>query len=416
VAYGVCDLKGLDYIMRFSSVLLLSTAVLSGCTVTSSSGPDFRSIESQASVKLVSDKKGGNKGVAGIDYALIEINSRVLGYIGGATGGSMATGFGGGRGGPPSLPLGVGDVVQVSVFESQAGGLFIPQDAGSRPGNYVSLPNQTIARDGTVSVPYAGRVRAAGRSVEEVQADLEERLANRAIEPQVMINKISSRSAQVSVLGDVKSAAKIDLTDAGERILDVISEAGGLSSPGIESYVTLIRNGRSAKVHYDYLTSHPQENIYVMPGDVVMVDRERRTFMAFGASGLNGRFDFEESELKLSDALGKAGGLLDSRADPAQVFLYRVVNRDLLVKLGLDTSKFIKDEVPVIFRANLRDPATFFAVQKFPMQDKDIVYVTNSDAIELYKVLDLVGSVPATAADVSSDVLATRTSVRALKN
>jgi polysaccharide export outer membrane protein len=64
----------------------------------------------------------------------------------------------------------------------------------------------------------------------------------------------------------------------------------------------------------------------------------------------------------------------------------------------------------------LRDPATFFAVQKFPMQDKDIVYVTNSDAIELYKVLDLVGSVPATAADVSSDVLATRTSVRALKN
>ncbi|MNF13122.1 hypothetical protein D3C80_2148460 [compost metagenome] len=49
------------------------------------------------------------------------------------------------------------------------------------------------------------------------------------------------------------------------------------------------------------------------------------------------------------------------------------------------------------------------------MQDKDILYVTNSDAIELYKVLDLVGAVPATASDVSSDVLSTRNAVRSLR-
>ncbi|MCX8998426.1 polysaccharide export protein [Rhizobiaceae bacterium BDR2-2] len=343
------------------------------------------------------------------------MNSTVLGYVAStAPASSLSGGFGGGRGGVPSLPLGVGDVIQISIFESQAGGLFIPSDAGSRPGNYITLPNQTIDRDGTISVPYAGKIRAAGRSIEQVQDDIEQRLANRAIEPQAVITKISSRSAQVAVLGDVNSPAKIQLTEAGDRILDVISEAGGLSAPAVETYVTLQRRGHTARVHYTYLTKTPSENIYVYPGDTVLVDRERRTFTAFGASGLNGRIDFEETSLSLADALGKAGGLLDSRADPAQVYLYRIVDRSLLKQLGADSPKFGSEtSVPVIFRANLRDPSTFFAAQKFPMQDRDIIYVTNSQATELYKFLDLVGSVPATAGNVSGDSLATRNNIRA---
>jgi len=70
--------------------------------------------------------------------------------------------------------------------------------------------------------------------------------------------------------------------------------------------------------------------------------------------------------------------------------------------------------VPVIFRANLRDPAAFFAVQKFAMSDKDIIYVSNSDSVELLKFLNLVNSVSSTAAGVSGDVVDTRNALRAL--
>lgn len=384
---------------------------LAGCAATSASGPQAGAIDSQAAVKVTA-RKEGHKDVAGVDYALVDINSTVLAYVGDTVTSTLTGGFGGGRGSAPLLMLGVGDVVQISIFESQSGGLFIPSDAGSRPGNYITLPNQTIDRNGFVSVPYAGRIKASGRSIEQVQNDIEERLANRAIEPQVVIYKVSSRSAQVAVLGDVNSPSKIQLSDAGDRLLDVISEAGGLSKPAKETYVTLQRNGKSARVHYVHLTNTPAENIYVAPGDTIMVDRERRTYTAFGASGLNGRFDFEESDLTLADALAKAGGLLDSRADPAQVYLYRTVNVNLLAKLGADTSKFTTTEVPVIFRANLRDPSAFFLTKKFPMQDRDIIYVTNSQATELYKFLDLVGSVPATAADVSTDIRVTRNNIR----
>lgn len=394
--------------LRLGVGLALVATVVSGCTVTPRAGPDDRTIEANAYVKVSAKDRR-----VGIDYALIDINSSVLAYFGKEEAASLG-GFGGGRGGPPTLPLGVGDVVTVSIFEAQSGGLFIPADAGSRPGNFITLPEQTIDSAGSISVPYAGRVRASGRSVDAVQSEIEDLLANRAIEPQVVITTIKSRSSQVAVLGDVRGPAKFELSPAGERVLDMISQAGGLSAPGIETYVTLQRRGHTATVLYNYLADTPSENIYVSPGDTIFVNRERRTYLAFGATGLSGRFDFEESDLSLGEALGKAGGLLDGRADPARVMLYRTVSKQALTKLGVDTRKFVSDEVPVIFRANLRDPAAFFAVQKFAMSDKDIVYVSNSDSVELLKFLNLVNSVSATAAGVSTDVVDTRNALRAL--
>ncbi len=394
-----------------ATFFIMSTTALTSCTSLPSSGPSAKDVEAQATAKVTSAKKPQ---AVGIDYALVDLNKTVLNFVQSATATSLVGGFGGGRGSAPSLPLGVGDIVQVSIFESQSGGLFIPNDAGSRPGNYVTLPQQTIDRDGTLSVPYAGRVRASGRAVEDVQRDIEDVLANRAIEPQVVITKVESRSAQVAVLGDVRTPSKIELTEAGERVLDVLSEAGGLSAPGVETYITLQRRGKSATIQYDHLVATPSENIYVAPGDTILVDRERRTYLAFGASGLNGRFDFEESNLTLGEALGKAGGLLDARANPAQLMLYRTVEKSFLSKLGVDTAKFSGETVPVIFRANLRDPGAFFAVQKFPMQDKDVIYVSNSDSVEVLKFLEILNSVTSTASGVTSDAVSTRDAIRDL--
>ena len=64
---------------------------------------------------------------------------------------------------PPSdIVFGVGDVISVTIFEAAAGGLFIPAEAGVRPGNYVTLPEQTVDNDGNITVPYAGEIKAAG--------------------------------------------------------------------------------------------------------------------------------------------------------------------------------------------------------------------------------------------------------------
>ncbi|SEM38085.1 polysaccharide biosynthesis/export family protein, partial [Xaviernesmea oryzae] len=142
-------------------VIGVSALALSGCTSTPTAGPTFKRVEAQASVKVSSPNKERR---AGVDYALVDINKTVLGLLQSVKAADSFKGFGGGRGPAPNLPLGVGDIVQVSIFESQSGGLFVPSDAGSRPGNYVTLPNQTIGKDGAIMVPYAGRIPVAGRS------------------------------------------------------------------------------------------------------------------------------------------------------------------------------------------------------------------------------------------------------------
>nr|WP_245277993.1 polysaccharide biosynthesis/export family protein [Rhizobium leguminosarum] len=351
----------------------------------------------------------------GIDYALVDLSKNVLPYFTSPQPTSFK-GFGGGRGGPPEIPLGFGDVVEVAIFEAQSGGLFIPSDAGSRPGNYISLPSQTIDRNGTITIPYAGRVPAAGRLKETVEQDVEDRLASRAIEPQVVITTTTSRSSQVAVLGDVNNPQRVEISPAGERVLDVISAAGGLTTNNIETNVTLQRRGKTATVAYNTLLKNPAENIYVAPDDTISIDHERRTYLTLGAAGVSGRFDFEESNLTLGEAIAKAGGLRDDRADPAQVLLYRLVPKKTVQAMHVDTTRFAGETVPVIVRANMRDPATLFAVQQFKMEDKDIIYISNSDSVELVKFLDIVNSVSSTVSGVTDDARDTRNAVQDLGN
>ena len=128
---------------------------------------------------------------------------------------------------PPAFQFGVGDVVSVTIFEAAAGGLFIPAEASVRPGNFVTLPNQEVDNNGNISVPYAGNIRAKGRTPVQVQRAIVDALKNRAIEPQAVVSLATQRTSLVTVLGDVIRPGVLNAVPAGERILDSIARAGG---------------------------------------------------------------------------------------------------------------------------------------------------------------------------------------------
>ena len=100
---------------------------------------------------------------------------------------------------PRDIRLGVGDVVSVTIFEANSGGLFIPAEAGVRPGNYVTIPNQAVDAQGNISVPYAGAIRARGRTTVEIQNAIVEALKNCAIEPQVVVSVVDQRTSMISI-------------------------------------------------------------------------------------------------------------------------------------------------------------------------------------------------------------------------
>jgi len=96
-------------------------------------------------------------------YGLVKLTPKTVGILEEYGPRTLSAAFGDHRP-PPEIRFGIGDVLGVTIFEAAAGGLFIPAEAGVRPGNFVTLPNQPVDTKGMISVPYAGLVPAAGTS------------------------------------------------------------------------------------------------------------------------------------------------------------------------------------------------------------------------------------------------------------
>jgi len=362
---------------------ILLTSV--GCSIMPMSGPEDHVIKSEITR-------------SGPDYGLVKLNAELLNIVSEYGPGALAGSFPDHRP-PPSIKFGIGDVVSVTIFEAAAGGLFIPAEAGVRPGNFVSLPNQNVDSAGFVTVPYAGAIRAAGRTPSEIQQDIVKALGNRAIEPQVVVALIQQNTSLISVLGEVNTPSRLQANAAGERVLDVISRAGGPKGQGYETWVTLERAGKRATVPFGALVYQPANNVWVHPGDTIYVYREPQVFLAFGASGAQGQFTFDMWKINMAQAMAKAGGLLDAQAEPAGVYVYRREPRELAERLGVDCSKFVGPLVPVVYNVNFRDPAGYFLATKFEMRDKDVLFAANAATVDTAKFLQFVRVVIATAND-----------------
>ncbi len=332
---------------------------------------------------------------------------------------------------PPEIRFGIGDVVSVTIFEAAAGGLFIPAEAGVRPGNFVTLPNQPIDTKGNITVPYAGLVPAAGKTPTEVQKDIVDRLKNRAIEPQAVVALVTQNTSLITVIGEVSTntafnpTGRIPAQPAGERLLDVITRAGGLRDQGQDTWVVLERRGHRAAVPFGALVYEPGNNIWAWPGDTIYLYKEPQTYLAFGASGQQGQFQFSSGStgnagianhasawrMTLAEAVAAAGGLIDVQADPGSVFLFRREPRALAERLGVDCSRMEGPTVPIVYSVRFADPAGYFLATQVQMRNKDVIFAANAQAVEITKFtqfLNALISVPLNATAVGANIAISR--------
>jgi polysaccharide export outer membrane protein len=346
---------------------------------------------------------------ASLPYALVDVSADTIGFLSQPNLVSFKGEFPDKRS-KPNQVIGVGDVLNISIFEAAPGGLFTPgQAAGARPGNFVDLPAQAVDQKGSIYVPYAGEIPSAGRTIPEIQDAVVARLRNRAIEPQVVVALNQQHSSVVSVLGDVNTPGVLALNSVGERLLALIARAGGPKFEAIESYVTLQRDGKRVRVLLSRVVHDPRENIFIRPNDVIFITRESPTFTALGALnqnvfGFNSEIPFDVEALTLSQAVGKAGGLNDQQSDPAEIFVYRFEDRRFLEKLGVDTKRFTFDRIPTIYHVNLRDPSGLLLAAGFQMRSKDVMYVANAKVVDYYKFLTLVNNTTNTVSNTANMV------------
>lgn len=364
------------------AVLALGLA-LAGCSSLPSSGP------------LTDDVvKNGDNDVER-RYVVVDIDERATAIINSHPGPSLRARFGDYRP-APDLRLGVGDEVRVLIFEAAAGGLFsTPVTSGMQPGSRSALiPDQVVQRDGTITVPYAGRIDVRGKLPSDVEEIVLQRLSGKAIEPQAIVTVSRSVSNTVVVTGEVTNGARVPLTPRGDRVMDVIGTVGGVRGTVHDTFVRLTRGNATATVPMENILSNPQENVYMRPGDILTLVREPLTFTAYGATNVNQVVPFNRIGLSLEEAVARAGGLNDLRSDPDGVFLLRFEPASLVHELVPDRPTDRREQlVPVVYRLGLRDAKSFFLARSFSMRDKDIVYVSNATAVELGKFLALIGAI-----------------------
>ena len=307
--------------------------------------------------------------------------------------------------------------MSVSIFEAAAGGLFIPSEAGVRPGNFVTLPNQPIDTKGMISVPYAGLVPTAGKTPSQVDQEIVDRIKNRAIEPQVVVALVTQNTSLITVVGEVNNeftpTGRIPAQPAGERLLDVITRAGGLKDQGQDLWVVLERRGKRAAVPFGSLIYEPGNNIWAWPGDTIYLYKEPQTYLAFGASGTQGEFQFSAGpqasawRMTLAEGVAQAGGLLNVQADPGSVFLYRREPRELAEKLGVDCSKMPGPTVPIVYSVSFADPGGYFLATRFQMRNKDVIFAANAQSVDISKIANFLNtliSVPNNTAVLGTNI------------
>ena len=460
----------------FTLSVLLIASWLGGCSWAPRAGPSTSEVLDQAQI-------GG-----AILFDVVEVDDRVVSILRSQPKESFARRFNTAAR-PPELKIAVGDTVSVLIWESAAGGLFteplptfVPgarpqteplapesqppggnrrdevsplggpetkprrddppaglpsaQPLGGTPGgNATVIPNQQVDADGAISVPYAGRVPAAGRSAEQVQQTIEARLANKALQPQALVivqktaanavtvllnetgggsrggpggtsigtvaSNLSSPAAAAAVAAASAPTAagaaaalatagavgtRVPLSPGGDRLLQVIAAVGGAQAPVHEVFVRLSRGGVTATIPLQQLVSDPGEDIFAGPGDVLTLIRLPRTFSVFGATGRNAELPFDAETINLAEALGKSQGLRDDLAKPEGVFLFRYEPNAIVRALDEPIATGTRGGMsPIVYRFNLRDGKAYLLAQEFPVQDKDVIFVADAPAVQSYK-------------------------------
>jgi polysaccharide export outer membrane protein len=381
---------------RIAIVGITAIALLmqGGCTALGGSGPSHASI-----------KRLNKASYTGNDIAVVDLNGGTLKRISGyEQSRSFATLLGDSEAQDPVL--GAGDVLDISVWEAPPAVLFGAAAEGSSAGAGAqnrTVIQQVVATDGALSIPFVGRMDAAGKTPAQIEREIVNRLTGRANDPQAIVRLSQNDARNVTVLGEVAGSRRVPIGPRGERLLDVIASAGGTRQPVGQVTVQLSRGTDTASMVLDKVIRDPQQNIRIKAGDVVTLLYQPYSFIALGAVARSAEIPFEGGKFSLAQALGRTGGLRDDRANIQGVFIFRLEEPEAVDPVEkINARRMENGRIPVVYRLNMGDPTAFFVAQDFVMRDKDILYVSTAPGADLSRFVSTVASITFSAISIGN--------------
>ncbi|MEM8571698.1 MAG: polysaccharide biosynthesis/export family protein [Pseudomonadota bacterium] len=288
-----------------------------------------------------------------------------------------------------------GDILSLSVWENVDTGLLV--SAGQ---NVIAIDQLQVNQEGEIFVPYVGPVRAAGQTPTELRETITQALLPQTPDPQVEIRRIEGNGATVSVLGSVASSGVYPIEIPTRRLSAMIATAGGVVIPADTAQIQIERRGRVGRVWLQDVYDNPSFDIALRGGDKIVVEADRRSFTALGASENQARVNFSNRSMTAIEAVASAGGLDGDAADPTGVFVFRSEEADVASRVlgGAE----LPGPQRMAYVINLTEAEGMFAAREFDIRDGDTVYITEAPFTAWRQIIGLTATTVALTGSVAA--------------
>ncbi len=236
--------------------------------------------------------------------------------------------------------LGPGDSIRINVFQNP------------------DLTTETrLSQSGSIVFPLIGEIGVGGLTTAEAGARIAELLkrGNFILNPQVAVSILQVRSRQVHVLGQLSRPGNYILEDAGSRLTDVLTLAGGINATGADTVTVLTnRNGKVERREIDlpaiFQGGDPSTNIQIENGDTIYVERAP-VFYIYGEVQRAGAYRLEPNMIVMQ-ALSLGSGLTP-RASERGIGIHRRMPNGKFIKLDAKLTDPIQADDIVIVKESL---------------------------------------------------------------
>ena len=326
------------------------------------------------------------------DAVVVSVNSRVTK----ATAVTPSLGFSGSflSAGPVgSDVISAGDRLTITVYENVKDDPLLG-NSGQRLSQLAELQ---VDGEGFIFIPYAGRVRAAGASPEDLRIEIAKKLDPQTPDPQVIVQRVAGDGSTVTISGSAGAQGVYPIERPTRTLSSMVARAGGVTIDPETAIVRVTRNGHTGKVWLLDLYENPQLDIALRAGDQIVIEEDTRAFVAMGATGAQNRVPFESQNLSAIEALAIVGGLNTSLADPTGVFVFRNEPAEI-ANTVLGRNDLIGAQ-RMIYVLDLTQPTGMFEARDFLIRDGDTVYVTEAPYVQWQKTI---GAITGTASAANS--------------
>lgn len=276
-----------------------------------------------------------------------------------------------------------GDMINLTIWDSQPNSLLTSASA-----KVVSLNAIEVNENGSIFVPYVDEVFIRGVTAGVARSRIQEKLEPIVPSAQVQLTVDQGIANSADLVSGVNRPGSYPLPSRDYSILSLISAGGGISNTLRNPLVRLIRDNKTFEIRSDTLLASGKKDTTLRGGDKVIVEEDKRSFTALGASGIENLIYFPKENVTALEAMSLMGGLSDGRADPKGVLVLREYSPTQVSSIAEHGPSLPQ----VVFTLNLTTADGLFAARKFEINPGDTVLATESPITKARTILGLVGS------------------------